>query len=150
MGKYPPGISVASAKSTLLGISCSNTFFIDLYQRLCLQSQRGWARYNIAWHRILSECQRRQLRPSAKQNKQVMVHLHHLSNVCLERVLQALTGCKSTCFLIRQVCRCTLSREKRGEDFCFKFMQQLLYKRLNNAWSKLPKAQCWHWLSVMG
>lgn len=32
MGKCPPGIPAASAKSTLLGISCSNTVFIDLYQ----------------------------------------------------------------------------------------------------------------------
>lgn len=81
MGKCPPGISATSAKSTLLSISCSNTFFIDLYQRLCLQSESGRARYNIAWHKILSVCQRRQLLPSAKQNKLVIVHLHHLSNV---------------------------------------------------------------------
>lgn len=30
-----------SARSSLLGISCSNTFSIDLYQRLCLQSECG-------------------------------------------------------------------------------------------------------------
>ncbi len=82
MGKCPLGISADSARSTLLGISCSNTFFIDLYQRLCLQSQCGWAKYNIAWHEILSESRHRQLQPSAKQNKQVIVHLHHLSHVC--------------------------------------------------------------------
>ncbi len=48
MCKCPPGISDTSAKSTLLGISCSNTFFIDLYQRLCLQSECGWARYKTS------------------------------------------------------------------------------------------------------
>lgn len=79
MGKCPPGISGTSAKSTLPGISCSNTFFIDLYQRLCLQSECGRARYKIAWHIIHLVCQRWQLLPPARQNKQVVARWRHLS-----------------------------------------------------------------------
>lgn len=127
-GKRPPGISDTSAKSTLLGISCSNTFFIDLYQRPCLQSECGWARYKIAWHKILSVCQHRQLLPSAKQNKQVRVHLQRLCNVCfienLEQVLQAVTGYKSTCFLICRVLFVDWA-ERNATMILFKVMQQL-------------------------
>lgn len=83
MGKCPPEISAASAKSTLLGISCSNTFSIDLYQHPRLQSECGWARYNIAWHKILfgvpaivrNCCQPR-------KTSRLWTHLHHLNNAC--------------------------------------------------------------------
>ena len=82
MGKCPPEISATSAKSTLLGISCSNTFSIDLYQHPRLQSECGWARYNIAWHKILfgvpaivSYC--RQPRKTGR----LYMHLHHLNDV---------------------------------------------------------------------
>lgn len=83
MGKCPPEISAASAKSTLLGISCSNTFSIDLYQHPRLQSECGWARYNIAWHKILfgvpaivSNC------CQPRKTSRLWMHLHHLNNAC--------------------------------------------------------------------
>lgn len=130
MGKCPPGVSYTSAKSTLLGISCSNTFFIDLYQRLRLQ--RVWVskvQDNLT-QKSLSVCQPCRLPPSAKQNKQVMVCLHHLSSiVCiiinLEHVLQAVTGRGSI----------WLSWENSG--FQITDMQQQQQHRVKQGWIQI-------------
>lgn len=86
-----------SSKSTLLGISCSNTFSIDLYQRLCLQSERGWARYNIAWHKNLLVCHRRQFTATSRAKQTGYSALTPPQQCTLYgKLLQPVTGYKST------------------------------------------------------
>lgn len=107
MGSCSPGISATSARSSLLGISCSNTFSIDSYQRLCLQSECGRARENKSWHRMLQRASVGSYCQWPSQTNWLWCSYTIPATHTYEKALQAVTHCTSTSLLIWQVCRCS-------------------------------------------